>query len=132
MLKKAALVWGVVFVLVGILGFIPGITTTDDMGMKMLLGVFMVNGIHNLVHLLTGLASLASSTSEKAARLYFQVFGVVYALVTVLGFIVGSGHKVLGLIPVNMADNLLHLAITLVTLYLGFLYRPGRSTTPVA
>lgn len=129
MLKKAALVWGVVFVLVGIAGFIPGITSTDDMDMKVLLGLFMVNGVHNIVHLLTGLASLASSKSEKTARLYFQIFGVVYALVTVLGFIVGSGHYVLGLIPVNTADNFLHLAITLVTLYLGFGYHPAREAS---
>lgn len=129
MLKKAALVWGVVFVLVGIAGFIPGITSTDDMGMKVLLGLFMVNGIHNIVHLLTGAAALASANSEKTARLYFQIFGVVYGLVTIIGFIVGSGHYVLGLIPVNTADNFLHLAIMLVTLYLGFGYRPAREAT---
>lgn len=126
MLKRAALVWGIIFVLLGVAGFIPGITTTDTMGMKLLFGLFMVNGVHNIVHLLTGLASLASSTSEKIARWYFQAFGVIYALVTIIGFIIGSGHYVLGFIPVNTADNFLHLVIALVALYLGFLYRSAR------
>jgi hypothetical protein len=120
MIKKLAMVWGVVFVLVGIAGFIPGLTSSDDMGMKTLLGLFMVNGVHNAVHLLTGVASLASSGSEKWSKLYFQLFGVVYALVTVLGFAMGSEHYVLGIIPVNTADNFLHLAITLVALGIGF------------
>lgn len=128
MLKRIALIWGIVFVLIGILGFIPGISTKDDgMGMRLLLGLFMVNGVHNIVHLLTGVASLASAGSEKTARLYFQAFGVVYALVTIIGFIIGSGHYVLGFIPVNMADNFLHLAIALVALYFGFIFRPTRA-----
>lgn len=127
MLKKAALIWGIVFVLVGILGFVPGISQTDSMGMRMLLGIFMVNWFHNLVHLATGLVALASAGSERAARLYFQIFGIVYGLVTIIGFIVGSGHYVLGIIPVNTADNFLHLIITIVTLALGFAYRSHRS-----
>ena len=131
MLKKAALVWGIVFVLIGIAGFIPGITSTDDMGMKLLLGLFMVNGVHNIVHLLTGIAALASTSSEKIARLYFQVFGIVYGLVTVIGFIIGSGHYVFGFIPVNTADNFLHLIITAVSLYFGFAYRPVQRASEV-
>lgn len=131
MLKKAALVWGIIFLIVGLAGFIPGLTSTDNMGMKVLLGLFMVNGVHNAVHLLTGAASVVASKSEKWSRLYFQLFGVVYALVTVLGFIVGSGHYVLGIIPVNTADNFLHLAITLVTLYLGFGYRAKQTSATV-
>jgi hypothetical protein len=63
--------------------------------------------------------------------MYFQLFGIVYALVTVLGFVVGSGHYVLGIIPVNTADNFLHLGITIVTLYLGFGYRPKQEPATV-
>lgn len=123
MLKRAALIWGILFVIIGIAGYIPGITTTNANGMKMLFGLFMVDGTHNLVHLLTGLAALASTTSERAARVYFQIIGVVYALVTIIGFGVGSGHYVLGFLLVNTADNILHLIIALVALYLGFGYR---------
>lgn len=120
MLRKITLVWGAVLVLVGLAGFVPGLTTTGSNGAHYLLGLFMVDGVHNFVHLLTGAVALAVASRPDYSRLYFQVFGVVYALVTVLGFFVGSGREVLGLIPVNTADNFLHLAITAVSLYLGF------------
>lgn len=112
------------FVLVGIAGFVPGITSKDAMGMHMLLGLFMVGAWHNIVHLGTGLASLASANSEKTARSYFISFGFVYLLVTIIGFALGSGRYVLGLIPVNPADNFLHLGITAVSLGIGFLVKP--------
>jgi hypothetical protein len=118
MLKKAALVFGIVFVVIGIGGFLPFLVTKDSAGMDLLLGLFMVSALHNVIHLVSGVAALASSATEKYARLYFQVFGVVYALVTVIGFV--QGDTVLGLIHVNMADNLLHLVIALASLYLGF------------
>jgi hypothetical protein len=118
MIKKAALVYGAVFALIGILGFIPALTPKDDMGMPLLLGIFMVGGVHNVIHLASGLLGLASSTNSKWARLYFQIFGLVYALVTVVGFI--QGDTVLGLIHVNLADNLLHLALAVTMLGIGF------------
>lgn len=118
MLKKAALAFGIVLTLVGILGFIPGLSTTDNDGMKLLLSLFMVGTVHNIIHLASGLAALALSKTGSNAKLYFRVFGVIYAVVTVVGFI--QGDSVLGLIHVNMADNLLHTAIALAALYLGF------------
>lgn len=113
MLQTLAKVFGAVFLLVGILGFIPGVTTDGH-----LLGIFDVSPLHNIIHIASGLVALALSMSEKNAQLYFRVFGVVYGLVTVIGFI--QGTTVLGLIGVNVADNLLHLAITAVALYAGF------------
>jgi hypothetical protein len=116
MLKTAAILFGIVFLLVGVLGFVPGITTG-----QMLLGIFHVNAVHNLVHLLSGaVALLTGLTSTAAARTYFRVFGIVYALVAVLGFIVGNG-LLLGLIANNMADTWLHVVIALVALALGFM-----------
>ena len=116
MLKTAAILFGIVFLLVGVLGFVPGITTG-----QMLLGIFHVNAVHNLVHLLSGaVALLTGLTSTAAARMYFRVFGIVYALVAVLGFIVGNG-LLLGLISNNMADTWLHVVIALVALALGFM-----------
>ena len=94
MLKSAAIIFGIVFLLVGVLGFVPGITTTD----QMLLGIFHVNAVHNIVHLLSGaVALIAGLTSTAAARMYFRVFGIVYALVAILGFFTGNG-LLLGLI----------------------------------
>jgi hypothetical protein len=121
MLRKAALATGVVFLLIGILGFIPALTPSDK-----LLGLFRVDGVHNLVHLLSGVAALLAAQKADWTSLFFKVMGVVYALVTVLGFIVGSGGQVLGLFHVNTADNLLHLLLAAAFLYLGFAFRPTR------
>jgi hypothetical protein len=116
MLKTAAIIFGIVFLLVGVLGFVPGITTTG----QMLLGIFHVNAVHNIVHLLSGAVALITGlTSTAAARTYFRVFGIVYALVAILGFFTGYG-LLLGLISNNMADTWLHVLIALVALALGF------------
>lgn len=115
MLKKAATLFGVLFILIGILGFVPGITNDG-----MLLSIFHVNTSHNLIHIVSGIAALTiGMSSEKGARTYFQVFGVVYALVTVLGFM-SMDSDILGLVANNMADNLLHIVIATSALYLGF------------
>src|SRR5688572_12301027 len=114
MLKTLAIVTGSIFLLIGILGFIPA-TAPDGH----LLGIFHVNVMHNIVHLVSGLAALACGLlSEKASRAFFAIFGVIYGLVAILGFLMGEG-MLLGLIAINTADNWLHLIIALVALYLG-------------
>ncbi len=112
--QKAAKWFGIVFILIGILGFIPGVTNEDGM----LLGIFQVDTLHNVIHLLTGIVALLCAGSMKGAKSYFKIFGVVYALVTILGFV--GGGDVLGLIMVNGADNVLHLLIAVIALVLGF------------
>ena len=115
MLKTFANLFGIVFLLVGILGFVPGITND-----QMLLGIFHVNAAHNVVHLLSGAVALwAGMTSTAYARTYFRVFGIIYALVALLGFFVGNG-MLLGLISNNMADTCLHVVIAVAALVLGF------------
>lgn len=111
-------VFGVVLLLVGLLGFIPALTPGG-----LLLGIFQVDLLHNIVHLATGAAALylAMTMGEKGAILFGKVFGVVYALVTVLGFLTGYALGLPGVIAVNMADNLLHVALTAVFLYVGFM-----------
>lgn len=110
-----AKVFGAVFLAIGVLGFVPGIPNDGH-----LLGIFHVNALHNLIHIASGAVALfAGYSSARASRMYFQIFGVVYALVTVLGFITGEGH-ILGLVANNMADNLLHVVIASTALYLGF------------
>ncbi|HTT00547.1 MAG TPA: DUF4383 domain-containing protein [Steroidobacteraceae bacterium] len=115
MLKQAAVLFGIVFLAVGILGFVPGITNN-----QMLLGIFHVNAMHNVVHLISGAVALwAGLTSAGYARTYFRVFGIVYGLVALLGFYVGNG-LLLGLISNNAADTWLHVLIAVVALVLGF------------
>jgi hypothetical protein len=122
MLKTAAIIFGIVFLLVGVLGFVPGITTG-----QMLLGIFHVNAVHNIVHVLSGAVALITGVmSTAAARMYFRVFGIVYALVAVLGFLIGNG-LLLGLISNNMADTWLHVVIALVALALGFVVQDSNA-----
>jgi hypothetical protein len=115
MLKKIGLAFGAVFVIVGILGFVPALTPDGK-----LLGIFAVNGAHNLVHLATGAIALAIAlASPSGLGLFFKVFGVIYALVAVLGFVSGDA-PLLGIIAHNQADLWLHVAIAAVSLWLGF------------
>ena len=114
-MKTAAIVFGIVFLLIGIIGFVPAVAPGG-----MLLGVFHVNAAHNIVHLLSGVVALACGlASARASRLYFRIFGIVYGLVALLGFVQGEG-MLLGLISNNMPDVWLHIAIAAVSLILGF------------
>jgi hypothetical protein len=126
MLKKLSLVFGVVFLAVGILGFVPGVTNDQ----YKLLGIFQVSGIHNWIHILSGVAAILGSKSDKYAQLYFRVFGIVYAAVTVIGFI--QGDTVLGIFDINMADNWLHTVLAVVILAIGFGVPPADESTPVS
>jgi hypothetical protein len=112
--KSVAMWVGVVVLVVGLVGFVSPLVPDGKV-----LGLFLVDPLHNVVHILTGaLAILAARSSEASVRTYFKVFGVVYALVTVLGLTTGTG--LLGLLPVNAADNVLHLVLALLFLYYGF------------
>lgn len=111
--QTLAKLFGAVFLVIGILGFVPGITSDGY-----LLGIFEVDTLHNIIHLLSGILALVLAKDAMKAKLYFKVFGVVYALVTIIGFLHGS--SVLGLIGVNLADNLLHLIIAVAALIIGF------------
>jgi len=96
---------------VGVLGFVPALSSGAN-----LLGIFEVDSLHNIIHILTGVFALAFANSSPKG--FFKVFGIVYLLVTVVGFV--QGNTVFGLIAVNMADNLLHLVISVVALGIGF------------
>jgi hypothetical protein len=109
-----ALVFGAVLLLVGLLGFAYEASFSGD-DRSALLGIFDVNGVHNLVHIASGLLGLAAWRAGAGASRQFALgFGVVYLLVAIWGFAVGDGGEILGLIPVNTEDNLLHVAISLL------------------
>jgi hypothetical protein len=131
MIKRAALIFGWVFLLVGIMGFIPALRTGVGGSDGYLLGIFAVDSLHNWVHTLTGAAALAVGyRSEAASQLYFKIFGIVYALVALLGFVYGNS-PLLGIMAHNMIDAVFHLLIAAVALYLGFVapqrVRPERT-----
>lgn len=122
--KLYAQVLGTVLALVGVLGFVPALVSNHA-----LLGIFAIDPIHNVIHLLSGIVGLAAgfSGSVNYARLYAGIFGAVYALVTIVGFI--QGTTVLGLISVNAADNFLHTAIAAASLVVAFLPATSQAAT---
>lgn len=111
MLKFLAILFGIAFIFAGVAGFLPSFTTDG-----LLFGYFAVDSMHNIVHVVSGVLAIMSATSAKYTRLYFQIFGVVYTIVAVLGFWRGE----LLMMQMNMADNFLHLGIGVVALFLGF------------
>ncbi|MQA86311.1 MAG: DUF4383 domain-containing protein [Streptosporangiales bacterium] len=128
--QLAALVVGLVFLLVGVLGFIPGVTT-DYGGLAllgpesnaMLFGIFQVSVLHNAVHLLFGLAGAAMARTVSVARIYLVGGGVIYLLLWLYGFLVPQDSPA-NFVPLNIADNWLHLGLAVGMIGLGFL--PGR------
>jgi hypothetical protein len=120
---------GAVLVLVGIIGFLVepsfGVGDSAERGTLIL---FDINGWHNVVHLLSGIVGLAMVGTAAKARLFAIGYGVVYVLVTILGFAVGDGGLLLSLIPINTADNLLHLAIAVTGIAVGLASPAGAAS----
>jgi Domain of unknown function (DUF4383) len=124
MVKTAALLFGIVFLVIGVLGFVPAATPPDGM----LLGIFHVNTAHNIVHLASGVVFLLCGLAGVGpSRTFFQIFGIIYALVALLGFYYGD-NALLGIIANNTADTWLHVVLAVVMLFLGF----GASSRKVA
>ncbi|MEA2149593.1 MAG: hypothetical protein QOD69_1423 [Solirubrobacteraceae bacterium] len=122
-----ALALGAVLVVVGLIGFfVEPSFSVGDSAQRGTLIAFDVNGWHNVVHLLSGVAGLALAGTAARARLFCIGYGIVYVVVTVLGFVVGDGGFLLSLIPINTADNLLHLAIAVTAIGIG-LSSPART-----
>ncbi len=123
-----ALVSGIAYVAVGLLAFIPSLTPLPsgpppiavDTGYGFLFGIFPVNLLHNLVHLLIGVLGLLAYRSFPAARLYAQGLAVFYGLLAIMGFIPGL-DTVFGLIPIFGADIGLHALTAIISAYFGWL-----------
>lgn len=133
-LQLAALVVGAVFLLVGILGFIPGITTDYDAltfaghhSEAKLFGIFEVSILHNIVHLLFGVAGLALSRRADTAKAFLVGGGVVYLVLWIYGLLIDKDSAA-NFVPLNTADNWLHFVLGLGMIALGLLL----SRTPAA
>ena len=115
--QKAAAAVGIVFVLVAILGFIPGATTEYDRltaagteSGAMLLGVFQVSVLHNVVHLAFGVAGLAMAGAMRSARTFLVGGGVIYLALWLYGLLIDK-NSAANFVPVNTADDWLHFAL---------------------
>lgn len=126
--RTFALIYGIVFLLVGILGFVPGVNQAHtgahdlritDPGHGMLLGLFHVNVLHNAVHLLFGVWGLIAYRSFPGARMYAQGVAIIYLVLAVAGLIPGL-NTLFGLVPLEGNDVWLHILLALPAAYFGF------------
>lgn len=123
--QTTALLVGVVFLIVGIAGFIPGLTSNVDTitfaghhSDALLLGVFQVSVLHNIVHLVFGVVGIVLARTHGAARSYLIGGGVIYLLLFAYGLIVDRASEA-NFVPLNDADNWLHLGLGVTMVVLG-------------
>jgi hypothetical protein len=136
-LQKAALAVGIVFLAVGVLGFIPGITVkystisfASHHSGALLLGLFQVSILHNIVHLLFGVAGILMARSFGGARAYLVGGGVIYLVLFLYGLLVRQ-ESAINFVPVNTADDILHLLLGIGMIGLGVALSRGRTATSV-
>lgn len=123
--KASAAAVGVLFLLVGVLGFIPGITTdfdsmtfADHHSEAELLGIFQVSVLHNIVHVLFGVGGLWAATQARLVPMFLLGSAAIYAVLTIYGILVDHDSSA-NFVPVNSADNWLHLVLTVALAGLG-------------
>lgn len=129
---------GAVFLLIGVLGFIPGITT-DYGSMKFashssgadLLGLFQISILHNIVHILFGIAGLAAARTASGSRAFLVGGGVIYLVLWIYGLVVGRDSSA-NFVPLNNADNWLHLGLGIGMIGLGLVLSRNTSSTGAA
>ena len=130
MTRTMALIFGIVFLAIGILGFFPnfleppvaGRDLAFEHGHGQLLGLFPVNTLHNIVHIVFGIWGLAAYRSLGGARGYFRAVAIIYAVLAVMGLIPGL-DTTFGLVPLYGNDVWLHILLALVAAYFGWVHR---------
>lgn len=131
MIRGFALVFGIIYLVVGVLGFVPGLvqpaqhagTLAVEAYHGRLLGLFPINLLHNVVHLLIGAWGILASRTLPAARLYGRGLTIFYGLLAVLGLFPAT-NTLFGLVPIHGNDVWLHAGSALVAAYFGFLAAP--------
>jgi hypothetical protein len=126
MVKRIAMLFGIVFIIVGVLGFtVPGgMQMGDASNAPMLLGLFPVNLLHNLVHLAFGVWGLAAARSFKGAVAYCKLGGMIYLALAVIGIVAPTTF---GLIPIGGNDVFLHTALGVLLVWAGFMAKEDAS-----
>ena len=127
--RTFAMIFGIVFLAAGIAGFIPGLVeplhpqhpeVNPEGGL--LLGLFPINALHNVVHILFGVWGLAASRSLSGAVTYARAVAIIYAVLAVAGFI-PTLNTMFGLVPLYQNDIWLHAVLALVAAYFGWVHR---------
>lgn len=124
-IQQAAFWVGVIFIVVGVAGFIPGITTDYDQlqfagpdSHALLLGIFEVSILHNAVHLAFGIWGLAAAGSLGGSRMFLIGGGVIYAVLWIYGLLIDKDSEA-NFVPLNTADDWLHFGLAVVMIGLG-------------
>ena len=117
MAKSIAMIFGVIYTLVGIAGFIPALGGSYTMTTSALLRIADTNVIHNIVHLVIGIAGLTMARTEEGAATFCKTFGVILLLIGVLGFFTPN---LLGILPIGGYDIWIHLISGAILAYAGF------------
>lgn len=112
MLRMFAILLGIGFIFAGVAGNMPMFTQDG-----LLLGYFEVNSMHNMVHLITGVIAIMAATRYSLTKLFFKLLGLVYTIVGVYGFWTNGDLMIM---HTNFNDNVLHIVIGVMSLYLGF------------
>jgi hypothetical protein len=127
------MVVGAVFLLVGVLGFVPGITSNfEELGFAghhseaMLLGLFQVSALHNIVHLLFGAAGLILARTAMGARSFLLYGGIIYLVLFVYGLVVPQDSAG-NFVPLNSFDNILHLLLGAGMIALALILTRGQA-----
>jgi Domain of unknown function (DUF4383) len=115
--QAAALTFGLIYLLAGLLGFLPVLGGSGGLTNRALFGIFQVNLLHNLVHIVIGIAGLAAASSTANSRTFGQVVGVILVLLGVIGLF---NANPLGLLYIGQADIALHLVSGGILAYFGF------------
>ena len=119
--KNAATLFGIVFLIVGALGYVPNPIVGPT-------GIFATNSLHNIIHLVSGLALIIGAYTSIGSSLMLKIVGVVYSLVAVCGFFMVMDGMMMG-ITINDADKWLHVALAVVILAAGFMLPDDRPAT---
>jgi len=134
--RTFALVFGIAFLGIGVAGFIPGVTTAPhpghpdlaiDAGYGQVLGLFPVNVLHNIVHILFGIWGLLSYKSLGAAKGYARGVAIIYGVLTIAGFVPGL-NTMFGLVPLFGNDIWLHAVLAIIAAYFGWMHRDIAAT----
>jgi hypothetical protein len=123
-----ALVVGAVLLIAGVIGFVYSASFGSPGEVDAVFGILDVNAWHNIVHIATG--ALGLLLFRTAAREYALGLGAVYIVVAIWGFIIGDGESILGFIPINTEDNVLHLVIGLTGIGAGLATQRALAAPP--
>jgi len=124
---------GAVLAVAGVVGFFYSSSFGSPGSVDAVIGVLDVNAWHNLVHLLSGvLGVLAFMSGPRASRTYALVFGAVYIVVAIWGFILGNHESILGFLPINTEDNFLHLILGVLGIGAGLVSPEGEARPAAA